>query len=191
MNDSEVLDAEELMQLALDATERSQTGPAIEYLKRLLALEPDKAEAHYLLGAQQAQVGMPDRAILSMERALALRPELDAARFQLGMLLLTNGRVPEADFVWKPLEALGDAHPFVLFKSGLLHLAKDEFHDCLSALERGIKANKLNEPLNVDMARIAEEVRGHVGPGAAPQAKQEAPSDVPAMFLDAYKSKPH
>lgn len=191
MDTPERLDADELLRLALTATERDQNGSAIEYLKRLLALEPDRADALYLLGAQQAQIGLPERAIASMQRALELRPQMDAARFQLGMLQLTSGRVAEAEAVWEPLRGLGDEHPFVLFKTGLLHLVRDEFDACLDHLARGIARNDINEALSVDMANIAEEVRRRSGV-PVPAASAPAPAeDVPAMFLDAYKGKAH
>ena len=191
MKDTELLDAQELMHLALEATDRSHNGQAMEYLKRLLALQPGHAEAHYLLGAQQAQVGMFDRAIASMQQALSLKPGLDAARFQLGMLLATSVRVDEAREVWKPLDHLGAAHPYYLFKTGMLLLADDQFEACIAHLEQGIAHNRENAPLNEDMARIIERIRGdHPAPAGLPSAA-DAGQDVPPIFLDAYAGKAH
>jgi Flp pilus assembly protein TadD len=202
MNDHpELLDTSELMHLALDATARSQNGLAMEYLKRLLAHDPDNAEAHYLLGAQQAQVGMPDRAIVSMSRAIALRPSLHAARFQLGMLLATSNRVEDARITWLPLDELGPNEPFYLFKTGFLHLANDEYAACIACLQRGIAVNDTNVPLNDDMAQVIARVKLRLGregdaspqpaDPAQPADTAESSDDVPAMFLDAYKGKVH
>lgn len=190
MNNTELLGTDELMHLALDATNRSLNGQAIEYLKRLLLIEPANAEALYLLGAQQAQVGLFERGIESMGRAVDLKPELHAARFQLGLLLATSSRIDEAEKAWRPLDALGEANPFVLFKTGVLHIARDQFEQAVNCLERGIQANTSNAPLNEEMALLVAKVRTDHADALAksgePVAKTAA--DVPPMFLDAYKT---
>jgi tetratricopeptide (TPR) repeat protein len=187
MIDTEVLNADELIHLALDATNRSLNGQAIEYLKRLLAIQPDNADAHYLLGAQQAQIGMFDRAVASMSRALEIRADLHAARFQLGLLLSTSGRIEEAQRVWQPLDSLGGEHFFVLFKTGVLHIARDEFEQGIGLLQRGIQVNGINAPLNDEMGTLIEHVRAMQGLPAPAQASDAASAtDVPPMFLDAY-----
>ena len=193
---TELLDADELMQLALEATHRAQNGDAIEYLKRLLALRPDSAAAHYLLGAQQAQIGMPDRAIASMTQALALRPGIDAARFQLGLLLLNAGRLPDAESTWQPLDALGEHHPFALFKTGLLHVAREAFAEGVLWLRRGLEATPVNEFLNADMQRLLDDAQTRLDAVSASAPPPESPAspqteDVPSMFLNAYTRKVH
>ena len=199
---TELLSADELLHLAMEATDRSHNGQAIEYLRRLLALRPDSADAHYLLGAQLAQIGLLEQGADSMARALALRPDMVAARFQLGMVLTSCGRIDEAERVWLALDELDASHPFRLFKTGLLHVSRDQFAQGLVCLEQGMATNRLNAPLNEDMATVVRQVRALMdgrravaGPGAdatghAPgDAANEAPAmDVPPMFLDAYNT---
>jgi tetratricopeptide (TPR) repeat protein len=187
----DLLDAEELMHLALEATDRSQNGQAMEYLKRLLGMQPDSAEAHYLLGAQQAQVGMFDRAIESMKKAIELKPGLEAARFQLGMLLATSTRVEEARAVWQPLDELGEDHPLRLFKTALLLLAEDKFEASIAHLQRGIALNQVNEPLNHDMTLVIERIRGDHPSDGEPAGAERSEEEVPTMFLNAYTGKVH
>lgn len=184
------LDGDELLHLALDASQKEQPAKAIEYLKRAAEISPDNAEVRYMLGAEHAQIGMYERAMEDMAAALAIAPELDTARFQLGLLHLTSKHLPEALDIWQPLDRLGEDHPLYLFKTGLLHLAKDEFGRCVEYLRRGIANNTFNQALNTDMQRVLDE--------AAPLAAQDggvqaADGDEPAghLFLNAYTGKPN
>jgi len=165
----ERLDAEELLQLALRASQENHSEEAISYLKRAIAAKPDEGRLHYMLAAEHAQIGLYDRAAEGMAKAVELDPSLVTAYFQLGLLHITSGRVAEAEATWRPLDKLGPQHFLHLFKTGMLHLVRDEFKECETCLERGIKANNFNEALNVDMRRILGEVRERLGkqPAAA------------------------
>lgn len=181
----EKLDAEELLQLALRASDENKHEDAIAYLRRGLALKPDEGRLHYMLGAEHAQIGLYERAREEMARAVELDPSLVTAHFQLGLLWITSGRPAEAEAAWKPLDKLGKEHFLVLFKTGMLHLARDEFRQCVECLERGIQGNHFNEALNDDMRRVMRDVQERLGkaPGAA------APSELrpTARVLSAYR----
>lgn len=184
------LDSDELLHLALLANQDGKHEEAIGSLKRALALAPEDARLHYMLGAEHAQIGMYDRAVDEMQRAVDLDPALETAHFQLGLLHITSGRVDQATQAWKPLDRLGAEHPLYLFKTGLLHLAKDEFTDCDRHLRRGIAANKTNAALNNDMEKVLKEVEARLSPAATaatteqPGARQRA---VPKhVLLSAY-----
>lgn len=187
---NEHLDADELLHLALAASEQNQTEEAITLLKRAVALAPKDGRLHYLLGAQHAQIGLYDRAAQEMQHAVTLDPGLDTAHFQLGMLHITSGRPEAAAAAWKALDKLAPDHPLYLFKTGLLHLAKDEFAECEQLLKRGIAANKANAALNNDMQRILKEIEGRI-PAAAnstPAAEATRPKATPKhVLLSAYK----
>jgi tetratricopeptide (TPR) repeat protein len=186
------LDADELLHLAVAASDRNDAAGAIDLLKQAIEVDPAAAKAHYLLGAEHAQIGLFDRAITDMSRAVELDPGLDAARFQLGLLQLTSGQPLAAKATWKPLEGLGEEHFYVLFKSGLLALAADEFAACIDRLRRGQALNTVNAPLNRDMQRIVAQVE-QLASGTA----SSAPTDVNAaseqtdhVLLNAYTGRP-
>jgi tetratricopeptide (TPR) repeat protein len=151
--------AVELMHSALDAIDQGRGALAITFLKQLLMLKPGSAEAHYLLGTQQAKVGMLGRAVASLRTALAFQPELDAARLRLGMLLASSGQLSEARAVWAPLNKLRSDDPFYLFKTGLLLIAEGDHEEGIACLRRGISLNHINGSLNDDMNCVADEVR--------------------------------
>jgi tetratricopeptide (TPR) repeat protein len=152
----ETLDATELLHLGLHATQLDDPAKAIEYLKQCLALEPANAKATYLLGALYAQIGIYDRAKSTLARAIDLDANESTAVFQLGLLHVTSGEVTQAEVVWQRLDALPGDHAFNFFRRGLLALVKDEFGECESFLEQGIRANGFNEALNDDMRRLKQ-----------------------------------
>lgn len=162
---SELLDFEELFQLALRAMKTGDDEKAIHLLKRALTQNPNSGKACYLLGAMHAQIGLYDRAVVDLARAVVLDSTLDAAHFQLGLLHLTSGRAAEAETAWKALDKLADDHYLYLFKSGMLALARDDFEQCVTLLEKGITENRQNPSLNSDMERILEKTRPMVESG--------------------------
>ena len=153
------LDEPELLHLALYAMKADRNDEAMRLLKRTIHDFPGSAHARYLLGAQHAQIGLYDRAVAEMAEAVKLDPSLAAGHFQLGLLHLTAGRLGEAQSAWLPLDRLANDHPLRLFKSALLHLARDEFAQCIEGLKAGIAHNKLNQPLNDDMRRLLADVQ--------------------------------
>ncbi|WP_168173492.1 hypothetical protein [Polaromonas sp. A23] len=191
------LDAEELFSLALERVNSNAHGEAIDYLKRALDLNPSDAGACYLLGAEYAQIGMMDRGLEFMAKAVKLDPQLHTGVFQLGLLYLSSGRQAEAAITWQGLDGLGEDHPLVLFKSGLEALERSEFDICRQMLERGIKGNMVNPALNVDMTRVLEKLSTMLGNQAVvgdneasiPGAKPEAAVPGEHFFISAYRDK--
>lgn len=168
MDNTNTLDANELMHLALHATTHDTPDKAISHLKRLLKIEPNNGKAHYLLGSLHAEIGMHGQAAEEMALALELDPGLpDTARFQLGLLHITAGRVKEAEATWKHLNHLGDSNALFLFKTGMLHLVRDEFEQSAQALRAGIACNTFNEDLNNDMRKVLHDAEAAAGTLAA------------------------
>ena len=168
------LDDQELLHLAIEASEKQRHGDAIEYLKQAIEKSASNFNAHYLLAAEHAQIGMTDRAIEEFRTALKLQPNLPAARFQLGLLFLCNGRVQEALDAWKPLEKAGAADPYAVFAGGLTKLARDEFEACVRDLKRGMELINANAALNIDMKRVLEQVEAHIAGGNPPSGGEQA-----------------
>lgn len=154
MDGTNMLDADELLHLAVCAIEGGDHETAIVRLKRCLASEPARAQAHYLLGAEYAAIGMSARAVERIGRAVELEPAMHVARFQLGMLLVVAGRVDDAELAWAPLDALGEAHPLFLFKTGVIHMLGDRFVEARQCLRAGIERNTVVDVLNRDMASL-------------------------------------
>lgn len=187
-----LLDQAELLQLALNASAADDSGTAIAYLKEAVSRPDGTSVAHYILGAEYAQIKMYERAAGEMEAALALDPALSIARLQLGLLWLTGGAAEQALTVFGPLSELAENDPLRLFGEGLSHLARDEFAEARALLHAGMAVNTQNPPLNADMQRMIDEIEAHeAGAAAAPQAEAAAEPEAPAedahrMLLSAY-----
>lgn len=150
------LDTQEILHLALKAMADQRDADAMALLKRGVALDPQDGRLQYLLGAMHAQVGMYERAIEELQRAVVLAPDLDMAHFQLGMLLITRGDIVGARDTWAVLDRLEAGHPLNLFRDGMTKLVEDDFDGCVQSLRRGIEANHEHEALNRDMQRVIE-----------------------------------
>jgi tetratricopeptide (TPR) repeat protein len=154
----EALTAEELLHIALTAVGRADHAAAMRNLKQCIAISPRYAAAHYMLGVVYAQVGLTGQAIDRMLHALHEDPELEMARFQLGLLLLTNGRANETVEVLEPLQNLEQEHPLRFFAAGLIHVTKDDFDAACDCIREGIRRNSVNLPLNNDMSMLVESI---------------------------------
>ncbi|HZV63597.1 MAG TPA: hypothetical protein VFG03_01630 [Telluria sp.] len=183
-----LLDQTELLQLATGASAGGDSGAAIGYLKEAVSRPDAIGAAHYLLGAEYAQIGLYERASGAMEAAIALDPALSVARLQLGLLWLSGGAPDKADLALAPLDDLSVDDPMRLFGRGLRHLIKDEFDDATACLQAGIAANTANAPLNGDMQRIVEQIARVRAGGALPDAAPPVAAEAHQMLLSAYTS---
>lgn len=185
------LDAEELLHLAIKASRHNQTEQAILYLKHLLQQQPNHARALYFLGAQHAEIGLYDRAVEDMSKAVELDPSIDTAHFQLGLLHATSLRPKQAEQAWSALDKLDHQHPLYLFKTGLVHLMQDEFDSAADYLQRGIEANDFIEGLNRDMQRILDDVRKHESGSAQATAHDTTAENAETADLENGKTGNH
>jgi tetratricopeptide (TPR) repeat protein len=185
-----MLDQPELQQLAINASTAGDSASAIAYLKEAVARPDATAIAHYLLGAEYAQIGMYERAIGEMEAAIALDPALSIARLQLGLLWLGANDNTRAADVLLPLTELADGQPLHHFGAGLLHLIKQEAADAVRCLKAGIALNSVNPPLNADMQKIVQQLE-QAPPDAADAAPAAAADDGQHILLSAYTGQRH
>ena len=181
-----MLDQAELFQLAVTVSAAGDSATAIAYLKEAVSRADATAPAHYLLGAEYAQIRLYDRAMDEMEAAVALDPALWTARLQLALLYLSANREERAADALRPLAELGDDAALQRFATGLLALIGNDMPGALQALADGIERNQANPALNGDMQRIMDEIGRRLD--EAPQAAGEAEEGEAAdhILLSAY-----
>lgn len=119
-----------------------------------LRTNPDDPRLHFLRGSLLIGLGRFIEAHKALSLALAIAPDYEIARFQLGLFELTSGEANAAIDTWKPLKELPEGHWLLSFVFGLEHLVADRFADCIDALRAGIAANDENLPLNGDMQLV-------------------------------------
>lgn len=178
------LDQDELLHLAMEALRRNDHGNALTYLKQGAQRFPDNVSMAFLLGAEHAQIGMFDRAEAEFKRALELDPGLAIARFQLGLLQLTQARPEDAKITWAGLDELPNDHALRMFKQGLEALAEDRFDDARNWLTQGMAVNQVNPDLNRDMANVLTNIPE--GPGT--QAPEAEAGDAKPVWFNAYQN---
>lgn len=179
----DLLDAEELLHLAITAMGEARHAEAISYLKATAQKEEGNAKIYFMLGAEHAQIGLYDRAILEFQQALELDSSLGVARFQLGLLQLTMGEGNAALHSWGPLGALPEEEPLRLFKEGIEHLMANRFEECRALIERGITNNQSLPVLNQDMRQVLERVEQVVAESGG-EASDDGTSH---LWLSAYR----
>lgn len=160
------LDAEELFHLAMKASEEGDRERTISYLKRSIASQP-QAKSIYILAAEYAELGMMQRAIEGMQRAVELEPTLWTAHFQLGLLFLSQALIQEAKNAWEPLIDLGPDAYLYHFALGCTQLIDDQTDDALESFATGVEMNDDNPALNRDIARIVSSVMASRQSGTA------------------------
>jgi hypothetical protein len=105
------------------------------------------------------------------------------------LLHFTNGNVCAAQSVWQAFDDFDERHPLRLFKTGMLHLAKDEFEDCIATLEQGISLCD-TESINKDMRRVIEKVRSVVAAKPPGPTSPSVPEDLRHILLGRYGQTP-
>ena len=150
------MNSDELFDMALQASQANDTQKSIGLIKDALDQSPDDARMWYMLGTLYTNIGIYDKAIANMEKALELDSDYSIARFHLGLLYLMSGRREYAETTWKLLDALGEAHYLSLFKAGLLKIVNDQLQEGIDLIRRGIANNHLSESLNKDMETVVE-----------------------------------
>lgn len=181
------LDTDELLHLAIQASKMQRQDQAITYLKQAVQKNPENADVLYMLAAEHAQIGLYERAAEEMTQALALNPDLHTARFQLGLLYLSSGKAEPALATLQPLTQLKQDDFFYCFSQGLVHLIRDEFADCKRLLEEGIELNKVNPALNQDMMKILDAIKDQTLSAALPVTESSAGKSN--VWLSAYQNE--
>jgi tetratricopeptide (TPR) repeat protein len=199
MNAQKKLDGAELLHLAMEASGRDDHGMAITYLKEAIELSDghssmssEYAKYLYMLGAEYAQIGMMERAQDYMGQAIDMDAELHTARFQLGLLQLTQGNTRDAAEVLTPLVSLPTDAVLHQFGKGLLCLIRDESLTCREALLRGIELNSAsaspNLALNRDMQMLLKSLEdlAQDAPASSRHEEKEASTAEASFLMSAY-----
>ena len=134
--------------------EASDAASALALLETTATQHPQNPHVLLLLAGHYMQNKRVDEAEAAYIAALNLDPGLSIARFQLGLLQLTNARPATAFTTWAPLDLLGEKHPLRLFKQAFGQLQRDEIESACAYLREGMQHNVDNPPLNRDMQML-------------------------------------
>lgn len=178
-----MLDAEEYLHLAINATQQAQHHVALEYLHKCLAIEPNNARASLLLAAEHAELGLYNKAIEGMQRSLKLAPEMEIARYQLALLYMQQGLMSESHEIWKFFSEQANDIAIKLFAQGMLAIDKDHNRG-LDLIKQASEANTSNNFLNKSIVGILENLKSNLHSSATEEP--EEPQSLHAIYLNAY-----
>lgn len=184
-----MLDAKEYLHLAINASNNGDHHASLNYLKEALNIEPENASAMYLLAAEHAELGLYDRAIDGMEKCLQLDPNIEMARFQLGLLYAQAQQTDQAKAQWGYLHDSQD-ESLKIFASALVSLMDEKPESAQEQLIYGLSKPNNNPALKRDMEQLLERVSGQsISSNADVSSTLEKPrtTELP-VYLGAYQS---
>jgi tetratricopeptide (TPR) repeat protein len=183
----EKLDAEELLRLSLNAMNNGQDGEALVLLKTLAERDPGHAMGRYLLAAQHAQLGLMDKAESGFREVVAMAPDFLMARFQLGQLLLVQGRAAESRSLLEPMASRSDA--LGRYAGALIAAGQDDVSGAVAELRAGIALPQDIPALAADMQRLLATLEEAAGQAAVNDATSSMAPPAP-IFLTGYGRAP-
>jgi tetratricopeptide (TPR) repeat protein len=148
-----MFDLEERFHLALHAGSVGQHDVCMTHLKEILQQQPEHACAVYLLAVQHSELGLHERAVRGLQAALAIDPELQIARFHIGMLLLDQQRRSEARESFAALGGSSDAE-LRLFAEAMIALLDDDLKVAQEKLTTGVASPACNHALGGLMLHV-------------------------------------
>ena len=181
-------DVDTLFDQALAASLQRQSEVAVAILNTVLMRNPYHANARHLLGAEYAQAGKINEAVIEIATALELNPNLPLARFQLGLLLMTCARVEDAVQVWNGLDILGSEHVLNRFRYSMLLIAKGEMDQARQQLAATIAENIDLPALNSEMLVVIETIAASTS-RQRPEANEDDPNS-PHFLVSTYVQSP-
>jgi tetratricopeptide (TPR) repeat protein len=151
-----MLDAEEYFHLALHASASGDHHACMTYIEEVLRREPHNGRAIYLLAVQHAELGLTQRAISGIKAALSIDPDLEIARFQLGLLLMFDRNEPQEAKNY--LARLGNSENRALraYSQAMIAIAENEPVTARQKLAIGLAESSPDSPLSTLMRRLFE-----------------------------------
>lgn len=175
-----MLDASEYLHLAINASQNGDHHAALNYLNAALEIEPKNAAVHYFRAAEHAELGLLERAHAEMIEALELDPEMDIARFQLGLLSLQLSKLDDARSAFNSLQNTSQDMSLREFSGAYLELLDERIANAITRLTQGL-TDCPNPALKTDMERVLASL-SDTADLKSPDAAE------PAVFLGAYRN---
>lgn len=155
-----MLDAEEYFHLALHAGAKGDHHACMSYLEVVLQREPRNARAIYLMAVQHAELGLTRRAIEGIKTALAIEPDLEIARFQLGLLLMFDTNQPGEAKDYLERLCVSPNRALRAYSEAMIALADNEPVLAREKLAVGLSESAPDSPLSMLMRRLFERMSG-------------------------------
>ncbi|KQO16490.1 hypothetical protein ASF11_10005 [Acidovorax sp. Leaf76] len=185
-----------LLAQALEASSTGDTDLALSLFAQA-AQDPETSPwAHFLMGAEYAALGKMDEAEAGFSTAVLLAPGMLVARYQLGLLQFSSGRVSAAFLTWQPLVEGDPDTALCQWIKGFAALAQDDFETARAHFEAGIALNTDNPPMSADIRRVIAEIDQLIDssadktPAPTPEVAENAEEgDAAHVLLSNYRTQ--
>ena len=151
-----MLDAEEYFHLALHASAMGDHHSCMTYLEEVLQQQPRNARAIYLLAVQHAELGLTQRAAAGIKTALMIEPDLELARFQLGLLLLFDNNEPVEARGYLDRLRTSQNRALRAYAEAMIALCDNQLTLARQKLAIGLSESSPDSPLALLMRRLFE-----------------------------------
>ncbi|HEY4000302.1 MAG TPA: tetratricopeptide repeat protein [Candidatus Xenobia bacterium] len=128
-------------QLYADAMRRLAAGerdPAEDLLRRSLEIDATNVRCRFALGTLRQQDGFPEEAIAQFQQAVALEPDHPFLLTNMGLALISVGRLDDADKVLQKAAALAPTSPFPLNALAVLRERQKRWDDARALLTKAV-----------------------------------------------------
>ena len=150
------------------------------YIEEVLQRQPRHARAIYLLAVQHAELGLTQRAISGIKAALSIDPDLEIARFQLGLLLMFDKNEPREAKSYLERLAGSENRALRAYSQAMIAIADNEPAVARQKLAIGLSESSPDSPLSALMRRLFERMsNGMVLPNASEVTSQRSLAACP------------
>ena len=182
---------EALLQKGISASQRHNSEEALKFFRESADANPTWGVPHFLIGSEHAASGEFEQAEAAFSNAVLLSPDLNIARFQLGVLQFSSGRAALALVCWQSLLQLPNTDPLPYFVRGYAALAQNDFVSALHHYRSGVERNTANPALSDDIKKIMSRIAELVSTSATPSLQSvdtpnDAESDASHVLLSNY-----
>jgi Flp pilus assembly protein TadD len=163
------------------ASAAGDTLAALAAFARALGLSPGDALGRFLLGSELAAAGKMEQAEVELLTAVAIAPQLQIARYQVGLLQFSSGRAALALAVWAQLLKDSPDSSLACFVRGFEAVAAGDFPAARGEFHKGLAVPPDNPAVAQDIRRVLERI-----PGAADAAHAPSPEHGSHVLLSNY-----
>jgi tetratricopeptide (TPR) repeat protein len=167
--------AQEFLKQALSASQNGDSSKALSHFQEAIEASPSWGIPHFLQASELASMGKIDEAETAFSNAALLSPDFPMARYQLGLLQFTGGKITTALISWQPLLNLAESSPLPDFVRGYAELAQNELKAAKIFFQKGLALNTDNPPLNHDIQMVIDGIDGALQETVVSRAKTAAP----------------
>lgn len=181
-----MLDSEEYLHLAINATQNNHHHAALEYLHKSLELTPENPIAIFLLAAEHAELGLYLRAIQGMEKTIELDPNIEMAFYQLALLYLQQGMPEKCQPLWEHLHNESKELCVRLFAEGMLLLDNNR-EGAITLINQAAETPTTNTFLQKSIESIRNNIIATHNDDKQTSKTEESTDNIHALFLNVYK----